>query len=47
MYYYFWLLWVFAAACRLSLVALSGGYSLVALCWLLILVASAVSEHEI
>ena len=27
---YFWLCWVFIVACRLSLVATSGGYSLVA-----------------
>ena len=26
--YYFWLHWVFDAACRLSLVVASGGYSL-------------------
>ena len=39
-YFYFWLHWVFIAACRLSLVAASGGYSLLwcvgfSLWWLL------------
>ena len=35
---YFWLCWVFVAACRLSLVAMSG---------LLIAVASLVAEHRL
>ena len=39
---YFWLCWVFVAACGLSLVAASGGYS-----WLLIVVASVVAEHRL
>ena len=41
---YFWLCWVFAAACGLSLVALSRGYSLV-VCGLLTAAASLVAEH--
>ena len=32
---YFWLHWVFVAACGLSLVAVSGGSSLVVVCGLL------------
>ena len=41
-YFYFWLRWVFVASCRLSLVATSGGYSLLqcagfSLRWLLLL----------
>ena len=40
---YFWLHWVFVAACGLSLVVVSGGYS-VAVCGLLFVVASLV-EH--
>ena len=40
--YFFWLRWVFVAACRLSLVVASGGYSLLwgagfSLPWLLLL----------
>ena len=31
----FWLCWVFVAACRLSVVVVSGGYSLAVLCGLL------------
>ena len=42
---YFWLHWIFVAACGLSLVAVSGGYSLVAVLGLLIAVASLVVEH--
>ena len=42
---YFWLHWVFVAACRLSLVALGRGYSLVVGQGLLIAVASLVSGH--
>ena len=45
MFIYSWLLWVFAAAHRLSLVAASQGYSLVALGRLTIVVASAVAER--
>ena len=41
----FWLHWVFVAARGLSLVAESRGYSLVAVCGLLIAVASLVTEH--
>ena len=39
-YFIFWLCWVFIAACELSLVVASGGYSLVVVFWLLIAVAS-------
>ena len=41
---YFWLHWVFVAACGLSLVVASGGYS-VAVRRLLIAVVSLVAEH--
>ena len=42
LFIYLWLLWIFIAACGLSLVAASGGYSLLwctgfSLCWLLLL----------
>ena len=43
--YLFWLCWVFVAAHRFSPVAESGGFSLVAACRLLIVVASLVVEH--
>ena len=39
-----WLCWVFVAACGLSLVAASGGYSLVEVRGVLIAVASLVSS---
>ena len=42
--FYFWLLWIFVAVCRLSLVAASAGYSLVVAYGLLIVVASHVAE---
>ena len=42
---YFWLLWVFIATRRLSLAAAAGGYSLVALYKLLIVLAFLVIEH--
>ena len=41
----FWLCRVFTAAWAFSLAVLSGGYSLVAVCGLLIAVASLVAEH--
>ena len=44
---YFWLCWVFIAAHGFSLVAMSGGYSLVAVLRLLIVVASLVVEHRL
>ena len=44
---YSWLHWVFVAVCRLSLVAASGGYSLVAVCGLLTVVVSLVEEHRL
>ena len=43
----FWLCWVLIAARGLSLVAASGGYSFVAVCRLLIAVASLVAEHKL
>ena len=43
--FYFWLSWVFTAAHKLPLVAASGGYSLVTVHGLLIVVASLVAEH--
>ena len=45
LFIYFWLCWVFVAAHGLSLVAVSGGYSSVAVRGLLIEVASLVVEH--
>ena len=42
---YLWLCCVFFAAHGLSLVAASGGYSLVVMCKLLTAVASLVAEH--
>ena len=48
LFIYFWLRWVFVAACRLSLVAESGGGLLfVAVHRLLIAVASLVAEHRL
>ena len=44
--YLFWLCWVLAA-CGLSVVAASGGYSLVGMHPLLIVVASLVAEHRL
>ena len=44
LFIYFWLHWVFAAPHGLSLVAVSGGYSVV-MRGLLIEVASLVAEH--
>ena len=41
----YWLLWVFIAALRLTLVGNSGGYSLVVVCGLLIALASLVAEQ--
>ena len=43
----FCLCWVFIAACGLSLVVANWGYSLAAVCRLLILVASLVAEHRL
>ena len=42
---YVWLRWVFVAECGLSLVAASSGYSFVAVCGLLIAVASLILEY--
>ena len=44
-YIYLWLRWVFVPSHGLSLVVASRGYSLVAVCRLLIAVASLVAEH--
>ena len=44
--FYFGLHWVLVAACKLSLVAASRGYSPVAVCRLLIAVASLVTDHR-
>ena len=44
---YFWLCWVFIAAQGLSLVAASGGYFLVGVSRLLIVVASLVAGHKL
>ena len=44
LFIYFWLCWVFVAACGLSLVVASRDYSLL-WCQLLIAVASLVVEH--
>ena len=43
----FWLHWVLVAAHRLSLVVVSGGYSLVVVRRLLIEVASLVAEYRL
>ena len=43
----FWLCWVFVAVRGLSLVVASGGYSFIAVCGLLIAVASLVAEHRL
>ena len=45
--YLFWLLWVFVAIHRLSLVAVSEDYCLAGVCGLLIVVASLVLEHRL
>ena len=47
LFIYFWLHWVFFAACRLSLVVASGGYSSLQLRGLLIAVALLVVEHGV
>ena len=46
MFVYFWLCWVFLAAGRLSLVAASGDYSLLAMRRLLTAVVSLVADHK-
>ena len=45
--FYCWLYWIFIAACGLSLVVASRGYSLVVVCRHLIVVASLIVEHGI
>ena len=47
LFIYFWLHWVFFAACGLCLVAESAGYSLVMVIKLLIAVASLVGSHRL
>lgn len=44
MFIYLWLPWVFVAECRLSLVAVSSGYSLIVVRWFPMTVASLVVE---
>ena len=44
---YFWLCWVFVVALGVSLVVVSGGYSLVAEHGLLIVVAALVAKHRL
>ena len=46
-YLFIWLHWVFVAACGLSLVVASRGYSFIAVCKLLIAMASLVAEHRL
>ena len=45
LFIYFWLHWVFTVAGGLSLILASGGYFSLAVCGLLIEVASLVAEH--
>ena len=45
LFVYFWLLWVFVVACKLSVVVESGGYSLAVVHGLLIVVISLAVEH--
>ena len=47
LFIYLWLFWVFVAVCGLSLVAVSGGYSLVVVHGFLIEAASLVAEHRL
>ena len=47
LFIYFLLHWIFVAAHNISLVAVSGGYSLIALYRLLIAVVSLVVEHRL
>ena len=47
LYIYIWLCWISVAACRPFLVAESRNYCLVAVCRLLIAVASLVVEHRL
>ena len=46
LFIYFWQHWVFVAAIRLSLVAVSSGYSLVVVCGLFIVVVSLVAGAQ-
>ena len=47
LFIYFWLYWVATAVRELSPVAVSWGYSLVAVLGLLMVVASLVAEHRL
>ena len=47
LFIYFWLRWIFVAACGLSPVAASGGYSLVVALGLLMAMAPLVAEHRL
>ena len=44
---YYWLPWVSVAVCGLSLGVVNGGYSLAAVCRLLLAVVSLVAEHRL
>jgi len=46
-FFFFWLCWVFVAACQLSVVMVRGGCFLFGLHGFLIVVASCVAEHEL
>ena len=46
-FYYFWLCWVFVAACKLPLVAVKGATLLIAVPRLLTMEASFVVEHRL
>ena len=47
LFVYLWLCWVLVAVQAFSLVAVSGGYCLVAACGLLFVGASLVAEHRL
>ena len=47
LHFCFWLCWVLGAERMLSLVAVSGGYSQVAVCRFLIALASPVAEYQL
>ena len=47
LFIYFWLSWVFLAMHGLSLVAVPGGYSLVAVCRPLVVMSSLAAEHRL
>ena len=47
LFIYFWLCWIFVTACRPSSVAVSRGYSLVAVLGVFTAVASLLAEHRL